>query len=577
MVVAVVVVRMVQTPVDQIVHVIAMGDRLVSAARAVDVLGVVELLAGALVAPVGVSRVDGQRMVIDMVAMRVVEVAVVDEVDVAVVDDCDMAAARTMDVLVIVVGMVAVAHRHERYVIWWAPARCNARCARKDKPGRAPKGAFMRLNSLRTALHAFSTEAAWQLASDAHAGDELAFEVVEGGRRDTPLYCYRPLIGAFIGDHAGALSRLPTYLPATQALITSGRLEAWLEAQGRHAAPGRERADMALHCFLERVFDGSTDFVFNEERFDTAFRELEGILADNAPDTVLVAVLEGVELACDSVDLGDGLTLERGDSFDEAPDEARWSRADGASRTLAVLRWESDGGGDAKLADAHDRLRRMLLGLRLYDSTAVALEPLAWVRVGAAPWQPFGLGAPMAARGVLVIEPERVEDLRTFLALVARHTPRHGEVAWALRRFELAGERSAPAEALTDLLLALRALLEPEGPVSSELPGRLAALCAEASGRAALTARIAQIVLIEQAIVTGRSGGPEVAEAVTQLAGHLRALLRDVLCGHLDADLARIADAIVGRPVPTLLPPEAEPDRIVRTGRLAPVEDDVFF
>ena len=38
-------------------------------------------------------------------------------------------------------------------------------------------------------------------------------------------------------------------------------------------------------------------------------------------------------------------------------------------------------------------------------------------------------------------------------------------------------ERLAPFEALTDYLLALRALLEPEGPASGRLAQRLAVIC----------------------------------------------------------------------------------------------------
>ncbi len=55
----------------------------------------------------------------------------------------------------------------------------------------------MRLRQLRSALHAFCEEAAWQLAADTHEGYEVPFEVIESGRRDAPLYCYRPLTGAF--------------------------------------------------------------------------------------------------------------------------------------------------------------------------------------------------------------------------------------------------------------------------------------------------------------------------------------------------------------------------------------------
>ncbi|MSW84503.1 MAG: hypothetical protein F2832_07135 [Actinobacteria bacterium] len=429
------------------------------------------------------------------------------------------------------------------------------------------------------ALHAFATEAAWQLAADAHDGDELAFEVVEEGRRDTPLYCYRPLTGAFIRDHAAVLSRLPAYLPATQALITAGRLDAWLEAQGIHAGPGRERVDASLHCFLSRMFGDATDFVFSQERFDAAFAELESVLGDNMPQTVVVAVLHGIEIESEVLDLGDGLSIERGETCSDAPDEARWARGDGGSQTLAVLRWDPAADDTAPLAYAHVQLRRMVLGLRLYDAATVALAPLAWIRAGNAPWQPLALGTPGAGHGLLVVTPGHEDELRAFLNLVARRTPRHGEIAWALRRFELAGERPVAAEALTDLLLALRALLEPEGPASGELPGRLAALCAEAQQRTQLTERIAHIVSLERAIISGRPVDPHFELLVRELAGHLRALLRDVLCGHLDADLPRIADAIVGRRLPEPFEEQSveHAPPTIRAARRDAVEEDVFF
>jgi hypothetical protein len=66
---------------------------------------------------------------------------------------------------------------------------------------------------------------------------------------------------------------------------------------------------------------------------------------------------------------------------------------------------------------------------------------------------------------------------------------------------------------------------------------------------------------------------------VRELAGHLRALLRDVLCGHLDADLPRIADAIVGRRLPEPFEESAAQHAAptIRAARREPVEEDVFF
>ena len=62
----------------------------------------------------------------------------------------------------------------------------------------------MRHRHLHTALASFAEEAAWQLAAVIADGVEVPFEVVEerGRRRDTPLYCYRPLTDAV--RHASA-------------------------------------------------------------------------------------------------------------------------------------------------------------------------------------------------------------------------------------------------------------------------------------------------------------------------------------------------------------------------------------
>ena len=85
----------------------------------------------------------------------------------------------------------------------------------------------------------------------------------------------------------------------------------------------------------------------------------------------------------------------------------------------------------------------------------------------------------------MIISPAQEDELRAFADLVARRRPVEGELAWALERFELGCERDDALSGLTDHLLALRALLEPEGPRSGRLAGRIAALCAEPRARAA--------------------------------------------------------------------------------------------
>jgi hypothetical protein len=406
----------------------------------------------------------------------------------------------------------------------------------------------MRNRQLHAALAAFAEEAAWQLASDTSEGADVPFEVVASGRRDSPLYCYRPLTADFITQRVSLLGRLPSYVPAIAALSACSGLDAYLESRGEEVPrDGRERAEASLRAFLARVFADSTDFVLSSDRLQRALRELEATLSHGRTETVVIAPLLGLDVASPEVPLGDGLALVRGDAFPEdAPAEALWAPGAQRPHLLAVLRWESAPGDASPVAHARVRLRRLLTALRLFEAGAFAYGPLAWTRTGGGPWQPFALGT-LGHRtdATLHVVPEQEDELRAFCSLISRRTPRGGEIAWALRRFEMGCERSVPAEALSDHLLALRGLLEPEGPGSGRLPGRVAALCATEDDRAALSERVAHTAALERSVIAGLAVDPSIDVLVAELAGHVRALLRDVLCGHLGADLRGLADEIL--------------------------------
>ena len=155
---------------------------------------------------------------------------------------------------------------------------------------------------------------------------------------------------------------------------------------------------------------------------------------------------------------------------------------------------------------------------------------------------------------MLVVSAEQEDELRAFCNLVSRRAPHGNVLAWALRRFELGCERERSLEALSDHLLALRALLEPEGPESGLLPGRLAALCATPERRLELTERTIAALALEREVVVGVGASPagrsrNARQALaTDIADHLRALLRDVVCGHLDPDLVTLADRLLLEP-----------------------------
>jgi hypothetical protein len=408
----------------------------------------------------------------------------------------------------------------------------------------------MRNRQLHAALAAFAEEAAWQLAADTAEGAEVPFEVVElgGSRRDSPLYCYRPLTADFIDARRSLLGRLDTYLPAVHALAACTGVDAYLVACGDANVPGdaRSRAEEALRHFLARLFADSTDFVLVPERLAAAYGELEDAVMEGRALTEVVAPLLGLALASDAVALGGGLELVRGETFADAPPETVRPNPDGRVAVLARLCWEAAPGDEAPLRHAQVRLRRLLTALRLYDAAGMALGRTGWARTGSGRWQPFALTTGPASRGVCVVPEQQEDELRAFLSLVTRRTPRSGEVAWALTRFEMACERARPAEALTDVLLALRALLEPEGPQSGRLPGRLAALCAMPGERGRIAERVAHLVSMERAVVAGVAPEDDAIQPlVDEVCGWLRALLRDVLCGHLDSDLRSVADGLL--------------------------------
>lgn len=408
----------------------------------------------------------------------------------------------------------------------------------------------MRQRPLYDALSAFAEESAWQLASDTDDGAEVAFELIEsrGRRRDTPLYCYRPLTDSFIRDRVGELTRLPSYPAAARALAARDGVGDYLRAQGESRVPveARERADAALRVFISRVFSEAAEFVVTEERLERAYAELEDALLDGRAQAVVVAPVFGLRIISPEIALADGLSLISGDQLADPPADAVWPRGADAPSVLACLEVTDDPGAPAPLTDARMRFRKLLSALRLFDSACVALSPVAWERNGSAPWMLGELGTAGRARGELVIDMDSEDELRAFCSLVARRAPRTGEISWALRRFELGCERASGFDALTDHLLALRALLEPEGPSSGRLAGRIAALCATEEHRLDMTERMAHAVALERSVITGLAvADGAVAALLGELSSHLRALLRDVICGHLEPDLCGLADRLL--------------------------------
>lgn len=433
----------------------------------------------------------------------------------------------------------------------------RARAGRIDGPGS--ETAHVRNRTLHQLLEAFTAQAADRLETETAGGAEVPFELVEEPGGSAPLYCYRPLTGEFIRERHDRLTALPSYPPALRMLSEADGLDVYLRGRAGRPVPSerRERADAALRLFLGHMFTDRSDFGFDPERFETAYRELELALYEGSSTTTVIAPLLGVALDPETgeVPLGDGLSLQSGDALTDAPSDAVWGECN-EPNVLIVLsvaeerRPKAGGPGRSAISAARARFRRTLTALRLFERGGYALGPLGWTRADGGVWRQFALGSTGRPRGVTLIPAAEEDELRAFCSLVSRRTPRGGELAWALARFEMGRERLAPFEALTDYLLALRALLEPEGPASGRMAQRLAVLCAKPAGRAALAERTAHAISLERAVISGLAPAePGVDALVDELAEHLRALLRDVLCGHLNADLREVADYLLAESV----------------------------
>ena len=121
MIVAVFPVRMVQVPLDQIVGVIAVQHGLVSAIGSMNVAGFVCPALVVRRAAILVRRPVGQRVLVDMISMYVVQMTVVKIIGVAVVPNRGVAAIHAVSV-----GVIFLFHARFRHCfpfLFWLPGR----------------------------------------------------------------------------------------------------------------------------------------------------------------------------------------------------------------------------------------------------------------------------------------------------------------------------------------------------------------------------------------------------------------------------------------------------------------------
>jgi hypothetical protein len=381
----------------------------------------------------------------------------------------------------------------------------------------------MRNRGLHDALREFALEAAALLTEDLQAGAELEFEISdESGRRGPALYVYRPLTERFIAERWQRLRELPSCAPAAAELGAGA--SGYLRVNGLDG----ERAEPALQAMLERLYEHATSFGFPEERFERVYGEVERTLYRDTVPTTVAAPLYGVLLEDERVDLGDGLFLARGETLD-APIEAD---------AACLLERDAPPDDERPLEEAGERFARLLTALRLLGPGGPALGGVAWRRASEGRWTPAELVSDGPGRGgPVVLGAGAADELRELTAAV--------QPSWALARFEMGCARALSSQALSDYLLALRAVLDATTEAGqASLALRLAALCAEGGERRELQRRVELALDLERMVMRGGRGEAPAA-LVDEMERHLRALLRDVACGYLDADLKSIADDIL--------------------------------
>ena len=220
------------------------------------------------------------------------------------------------------------------------------------------------------------------------------------------------------------------------------------------------------------------------------------------------------------------------------------------STLLCVLERDVPADDPIPAEEAAARFAAVVTAVRLWASGGVVLGAPGWRQADHARWQPVAIGSAGHPRGSEWMLPAGDEQaFREFFTATTGLRPT-AAVTWALGRFEMGCAQASDAEALSDYLLALRALLDGTSDAGQASLGlRLAALCAEEEARRDVQDRLESALAVERFVMGGPAGvkieGETPRELVAEVEGHLRALLRDVLCGYLDPDLKTVADDIL--------------------------------
>jgi hypothetical protein len=402
---------------------------------------------------------------------------------------------------------------------------------------------------LSEALNRLAAEAATRFSSLVATGDEIPFDVAENDGDDSVFYGYVPLTARFVRQREAELRSLPAYVPAREAVAAAGVAASYLEARGEEvpADPG-DRASAMLTAFVAGLWDGCGEFSLDRPRLERALLQLDCETRDLTEADVLIAPLVGLHSELARLQLSNGVEIVRADAV-EAPIEAM--RSEGMNRAawepqfLAIA--EQSGEPQSSIA-AMGQLRDLISVMRLFKEGGIGLGPYVFAPTGEGHWRRLATGTPATRPGGYQLSDEEEAKLRHLARELAEQPDPRGPLAWAIARFEMGCERPTALEGLSDHLLALRALLEGDGPVGADLALRAAALFAEPEDRDDAGDRVARAFDLERTLMAGermeQSGidtGTAIGLAVWIEEG-LRGILRRAALGELGGELGVAAD-----------------------------------
>jgi hypothetical protein len=419
---------------------------------------------------------------------------------------------------------------------------------------------------VRERLEALARHAAECLRELVGSGEEIPFAVAGPGD-GSPFAQYVPQTDRFVREHWAELAELDAFGEACAAIGTSSLAAPYLDSLGEPVPPSEDRCcEAAAIAFLTRLWEGSPDFSFDDERMAAALDEIDGRAEASEDEAEIVAPLVGFQMPAKRLALATA-TIVRADLV-AVPDEVRRSEGTGRSgfepQFLAVVQGSvpppSDGDTDARAGGPNApgaALRELITTLRLFKPGRVGLGPYAWAHTPGDRWRRLATGSAPPRRGGYRLTEHELGDLAALSRAIAgsptplRDSPVDGPgpagtLTRAISRFEAGLERPTSLESVSDYILTLRCLLEGAGAADVGVPMRVAAVCAEPAERPAVKDQIARAIELERAVVRGELTGDEEGARplglVAEIEDRARSLLRMLARGELGADPRAAAD-----------------------------------